>query len=647
MFMKQKILAQAIIILALIVTTSSLHAQVSIGSPEAPNKGALLDLKMDNQGMSTKGLAMPRVTLTDKDKLYPMLANGYAASEDAAHTGLIVYHNDKCTMDGKGLYVWNGSEWQPLHKPVVAGLNFNQEYFDLPSGQDARALTAQNLEISWTGGIPPTWSSAAAAGLNAISFTGNPITPTTLTTSPTTMTLLPDLLGAVPLNPWYSKESELTFIYSECGQTKKVTFNQTNYAFRVNNQFTNSQIIITSTATGSFAVHSNTAWNAVITGTSGMSTVAPSSGGVDLKNSSYNATNVTYNIAASAPYDISSITFQDTATIRRSKDITVSVVNCQGTGSEPTIEEWAGRAGFSSSEIAAVTDAQAGSSAINTTTGIQLHRDQNGNLFLSGDFGATAGRWMLHNVRATNYAATGRTDGTTVISPNVITESYASNSTDPLMGYPNVVGSTNATSPTEYNKSQRLGRLYNWPAATMKKGGSAGNASFTEGETSAGENHNKVQGICPNGWHLPSDKEFTTLELEIRSNVGKYSGLTTPSNLISTGFVGYRGGGNHGHGKAMKDPCSVPDISTLPEGASNIISMAVLPGMNWMLAGASRSGSMLTYDNFGYLWTSSGNGTGGAWFRAIEFINGGGGNRAVYRNSFSRDYQYSVRCKKD
>ena len=42
------------------------------------------------------------------------------------------------------------------------------------------------------------------------------------------------------------------------------------------------------------------------------------------------------------------------------------------------------------------------------------------------------------------------------------------------------------------------GVLYNWPAAMN---GAAGSISVPSG----------VQGICPSGWHLPSDAEWTIL----------------------------------------------------------------------------------------------------------------------------------------
>ncbi|NDV70084.1 FISUMP domain-containing protein [Dysgonomonas sp. 25] len=133
----KKILTQAIIILALLITvTSTLRAQVTIGSGEAPNAGALLDLKEATNGTSKKGLGLPRVELTN---LKPTTPAGLAQSIGNAsgsynlneHIGMIVYNtkevafnNITCKMEGAGpigLYVWDGGQWQLLGKKGGAG----------------------------------------------------------------------------------------------------------------------------------------------------------------------------------------------------------------------------------------------------------------------------------------------------------------------------------------------------------------------------------------------------------------------------------------------------------------------------------------------------------------------------------------------
>lgn len=112
-------------------------AQVTIGSDEAPVKGAALQIKdrngvLDEAENSSRGVIFPRVRLSQKDMLYPMFlqADGVTATTDytstadilamnKSHAGMIVYNtyeslpsvtNPKLKFK-KGLYVWTGTEW--------------------------------------------------------------------------------------------------------------------------------------------------------------------------------------------------------------------------------------------------------------------------------------------------------------------------------------------------------------------------------------------------------------------------------------------------------------------------------------------------------------------------------------------------------
>jgi uncharacterized protein (TIGR02145 family) len=89
--------------------------------------------------------------------------------------------------------------------------------------------------------------------------------------------------------------------------------------------------------------------------------------------------------------------------------------------------------------------------------------------------------WMKTNLKTTHYA-----DGTAInlISDNTTWAALADNNTDASMCYYN----NNAS-----NEVATYGALYSW-AAAMK-------GSTTEA----------TQGVCPTGWHLPSDTEITEL----------------------------------------------------------------------------------------------------------------------------------------
>ena len=121
---QKEIRFKALLLLAAISGASlTMPAQVTIGSDVEPVGGAALDIKQqqkdDGSANSTLGLALPRVNLTDLNKLYPMFTGTYNAGEGPKHTGLTVYNvNDsRCARICPGIYVWKGAEWVKLGKP--------------------------------------------------------------------------------------------------------------------------------------------------------------------------------------------------------------------------------------------------------------------------------------------------------------------------------------------------------------------------------------------------------------------------------------------------------------------------------------------------------------------------------------------------
>jgi uncharacterized protein (TIGR02145 family) len=165
------------------------HAQVTIGSGIKPVGGALLDLKettpaADNTN-ATKGLALPRVSLTDPDKLYPMFTGVYDAAEDAKHTGLTVYNLNRCFSvapgkGGPGVYVWSGTEWQYMGKANDISGDPDPDTVS-PSGEMAVAavtgsyFTLGPVSVGFTSGSPAIayrWYRSADGGSNYTAMTG-------------------------------------------------------------------------------------------------------------------------------------------------------------------------------------------------------------------------------------------------------------------------------------------------------------------------------------------------------------------------------------------------------------------------------------------------------------------------------------------
>lgn len=92
-----------------------------------------------------------------------------------------------------------------------------------------------------------------------------------------------------------------------------------------------------------------------------------------------------------------------------------------------------------------------------------------------------------------------------------------------------VTGEKMAYCPSTADSLAKFGCLYSWAAAMDSAAQLSGKTSTDPGYNVCGDGMNctaeaPVQGICPNGWHLPSNDEIDTL-LSIASYGGKYSAL--------------------------------------------------------------------------------------------------------------------------
>jgi len=128
---------------------------------------------------------------------------------------------------------------------------------------------------------------------------------------------------------------------------------------------------------------------------------------------------------------------------------------------------------------------------------------------------------------------------------------------------------------------------------------------------------NDARGLCPSGWHVPTDGEWMTLEMEL--------GMTeTEANSLN-----FRG---TDEGAFMK---SLPSDDPSWNGTNT-------SGFSG-LAGGQRDGWGGFYGGGynGYFWTSSAEGVN-AWMRALY-----GESTAVWRNGSHRRVGFSVRCVRD
>lgn len=121
------------------------------------------------------------------------------------------------------------------------------------------------------------------------------------------------------------------------------------------------------------------------------------------------------------------------------------------------------------------------------------------------------------------------------------------------------------------------------------------------------------KGICPSGWHLPTDAEWCTLEQEVDPSIP----------CAEIGWRGVNGGGK------LKEAGTTHWLSP-NTGATNSSGFTALPGGT-----RSASGIFSTITNYGNFWSASSSG----WFRGLYY-----NNAQVNRGYINDESGLSVRC---
>lgn len=223
------------------------------------------------------------------------------------------------------------------------------------------------------------------------------------------------------------------------------------------------------------------------------------------------------------------------------------------------------------------------------TTSVDTNNDENSNLEISGTF--TDSRdgtvykwvkigdqvWMAENLKATEYS-----DGTAI---PLVTDSLAwgvlRDTAKAYCWYDN----------DEATNKDLYGALYTYAAAIN------GDNSGT-----------KVQSVCPTGWHLPSDAEWTAL-------IDELGGESVAGNKLKATY-GWDDGGN----------------------GTDDFGFAALPG-------GLRIHGIGLFDYAGcagYWWSSTASGVYEAWVRSVNNVNG-----EVSHATNSKSFGFSVRCVQD
>ena len=161
------------------------------------------------------------------------------------------------------------------------------------------------------------------------------------------------------------------------------------------------------------------------------------------------------------------------------------------------------------------------------------------------------------------------------------------------------------------------GVLYNWPAAMA-------------GAASSDANPSNVKGICPSGWHLPSDAEWTQMENYLIANGYNYDGTTT-GDKIAISLASANGWSSSPNTGAIGNDNAAYDAYRNKSG------FTALPG-----GSRTNYGKFYGFGIYGNWWTSTEGNTNNAWYRLLNYSNSN-----VFRISNNKEYGFSVRCVRD
>jgi uncharacterized protein (TIGR02145 family) len=158
------------------------------------------------------------------------------------------------------------------------------------------------------------------------------------------------------------------------------------------------------------------------------------------------------------------------------------------------------------------------------------------------------------------------------------------------------------------------GGLYQWAEAVQYLNGASNTTSWSPPPTG------NVQGICPAGWHVPSDAEWCTITIYLDSTVYCDSIHDSGSNV----------------GSKMKET-GTTHWAPPNAGATNESGFTAMPGC---MRGGSANPFLYGTDT-AHFWSSSQDYADHSWKRYLDY------RETVSRNSNYKTNGFSVRCLKD
>ena len=223
----------------------------------------------------------------------------------------------------------------------------------------------------------------------------------------------------------------------------------------------------------------------------------------------------------------------------------------------------------------------------NPCPGTPTLTDIDGNTYNTVQIGQQC--WMKENLRAKKYA-----DGTS------IAQGSSTSTTTGYWYYPNDNSSNMAT----------YGLLYNWKAVMQNSSSSSANPSG-------------VQGICPTGWHVPSDAEWTQLTDYVSSQSEYVCG--NDSTYIAKALASIMGW------MSSTTTCAVGNTPV----DNNATGFSVLPAGGY-------NGSYYSFGSSAYFWSATNRYSSSACARSLYYADA-----RVSLGNYSKGYSLSVRCVRD
>jgi uncharacterized protein (TIGR02145 family) len=215
--------------------------------------------------------------------------------------------------------------------------------------------------------------------------------------------------------------------------------------------------------------------------------------------------------------------------------------------------------------------------------------DIDGNIYNTVLIGAQC--WTKENLRVRRY-----NNGTVIPFDNIGGSGGSSSTWQNLtIGAHTIYAHDSLATPSNLTK---YGYLYNWYAA---KGISKGGTILP----------NDTLNICPEGWHVPTDADWTTLTTEL--------------------------GGESVAGGKLKSIGTVSYWSSQSAGTDNSSGFSALPGGYRI-----KDGSFNNLRNSAVFWRATEDNANNAWSSRLEY-----NSNNVSRNSYEKQYGASIRCLKD